>query len=728
MQRHSLRGRYYKAMLLILIPVIVFSIFVYAMNQQTCRTIAEQDMTSRCKRTVDTFGDLFEQCRTMALNNGMLSHVFQYYTRQIQNGNSSVLCTVLANMETQLQNRVRIYCYFRGDTNIYSAQHAMAYRDFEIMLDYELADAAFFTSVLSIQNTQTKFLSLRSKNNSASRGIAFIAPVQITDTPQQALLVFILDDADVQELITLGMGRLPLNVHICAGKELLYSRAEPGAPDLQEMRLDVPSGLYSLGENAVILREYFSSLGLSMSIGMTRSTLYQSTSQQQNTLKMLIAVFLMLCMGVVVLIVFSHYRPIRELADEIIKEDGLHGDELERIRSGYLQLQSERNLLAVRVDEQKRLVIEQFCQRLLGERGVSREEYDFLAHCAGFKADQSCYAALCIMYDLLPGDTERSDRIINYLENHDFAPCSVAYCETMQENGICLLVNDDGEHLAEMAQQLFDRLRALMDGIRMGVGESFHDPMQLRESYLEALIAAGYGQENTLTVYAHNMEESKLGIYTFPMEKNLLLQAVQLGDGALASRTFQKILDEKMSDSVLVRQFQWQDLISSVAAQANDLGVSPETIHRFAMVSQLDGKNSGCHMNDHLEQICEETYQLLQRKDIQLRQRLVGFIEEHCLEEDFSLNTVLENLQITRTRVNDILKTTLGMSFIQYVSYLRMKTFKQRLIESDSKVQELVLEVGYQDVSSFLRKFKSSEGMTALEYRNLYRSRENRPV
>ena len=65
----------------------------------------------------------------------------------------------------------------------------------------------------------------------------------------------------------------------------------------------------------------------------------------------------------------------------------------------------------------------------------------------------------------------------------------------------------------------------------------------------------------------------------------------------------------------------------------------------------------------------------------------------------------------------EILKKNIGMTFIQYVSALRLAKFKHLLLTSDKTIQSLVQEVGYVDVSAFIRKFRQTEGMTPGEYR-----------
>ena len=63
------------------------------------------------------------------------------------------------------------------------------------------------------------------------------------------------------------------------------------------------------------------------------------------------------------------------------------------------------------------------------------------------------------------------------------------------------------------------------------------------------------------------------------------------------------------------------------------------------------------------------------------------------------------------------------MVFVQYVSMLRLEKFKHLLLSSNDSIQSLVQSVGYNDASTFIRKFKQAEGVTPGEYRSLARKR-----
>ena len=55
---------------------------------------------------------------------------------------------------------------------------------------------------------------------------------------------------------------------------------------------------------------------------------------------------------------------------------------------------------------------------------------------------------------------------------------------------------------------------------------------------------------------------------------------------------------------------------------------------------------------------------------------------------------------------------------MRYIDTLRMEQAKRLLQSTQLTIREIVKEVGYTDVSNFMRKFKKNEGITPTQYRN----------
>jgi two-component system response regulator YesN len=59
----------------------------------------------------------------------------------------------------------------------------------------------------------------------------------------------------------------------------------------------------------------------------------------------------------------------------------------------------------------------------------------------------------------------------------------------------------------------------------------------------------------------------------------------------------------------------------------------------------------------------------------------------------------------------------MGLSFLEYLTSVRMSIAKNLLKQTAMSVMEVCLEVGYQDPSHFAKTFKKKEGIHPTEYR-----------
>ena len=93
------------------------------------------------------------------------------------------------------------------------------------------------------------------------------------------------------------------------------------------------------------------------------------------------------------------------------------------------------------------------------------------------------------------------------------------------------------------------------------------------------------------------------------------------------------------------------------------------------------------------------------------------YINEH-FSENISLTDVAENINISKNYLCDIFKKELGgVTFINYVTNLRIEKAKEYLANTDMKMYEVSSAVGYNDYAYFSQLFKKHTGMTLSAYR-----------
>ncbi len=99
-----------------------------------------------------------------------------------------------------------------------------------------------------------------------------------------------------------------------------------------------------------------------------------------------------------------------------------------------------------------------------------------------------------------------------------------------------------------------------------------------------------------------------------------------------------------------------------------------------------------------------------------MMQTALEYINAH-FSENISLQEVADNINISKNYLCDIFKKEIGMTFINYVTNLRIEKAKEYLRDSDMKMYEGSAAVGYNDYAYFSQLFKKNTGITLSAYR-----------
>lgn len=96
---------------------------------------------------------------------------------------------------------------------------------------------------------------------------------------------------------------------------------------------------------------------------------------------------------------------------------------------------------------------------------------------------------------------------------------------------------------------------------------------------------------------------------------------------------------------------------------------------------------------------------------------ILEYIEEQFNNSELSLNMVAEYFQISARSVNRILKNNVGKTYKEYLDDFRLQKACELLLNTEMDIKNIVNQVGYFDLSSFIRLFKMKFDMTPGEYR-----------
>ena len=112
------------------------------------------------------------------------------------------------------------------------------------------------------------------------------------------------------------------------------------------------------------------------------------------------------------------------------------------------------------------------------------------------------------------------------------------------------------------------------------------------------------------------------------------------------------------------------------------------------------------------------------KNELHLTQKLTPIIKQakHIIDEKYwesslSLEKLAVQLNVTSVYLSRLFKQELGLNFVQYLTYVRMKHARHLLKQSSLSIQEIALQVGYDTQHYFSTAFRKMVGVSPNQFR-----------
>ena len=112
------------------------------------------------------------------------------------------------------------------------------------------------------------------------------------------------------------------------------------------------------------------------------------------------------------------------------------------------------------------------------------------------------------------------------------------------------------------------------------------------------------------------------------------------------------------------------------------------------------------------------------KRNLQNLSTLLKYLDEHY-DEVITLEQACTITKLDYHYFSRVFKEKTGMTFVEYLSFIRILNAQKLLVESDIPISDIAKKVGIPNISYFNRKFKARNGVSPGQYREANRNTTN---
>lgn len=216
------------------------------------------------------------------------------------------------------------------------------------------------------------------------------------------------------------------------------------------------------------------------------------------------------------------------------------------------------------------------------------------------------------------------------------------------------------------------------------------------------------------------------GVTAYPLHmEQQLLTKVRLGDRTGARGILNELMGHifyTAAGNVEVMKARILELIIMISRAAVESGAELEKLlgMNYQFITQLS-------CQDNFEDIClwvvrvletfmDTVYETRNVKGIRFLGDALDYLKGRY-NRSVTLEEVAGHVHISPYYLSHLFKEELGMTFVEYLTQLRMDEARRLLTQTGRSIQEIAEQVGYDDPSYFCKVFKKSAGVTPNRFR-----------
>lgn len=443
-----------------------------------------------------------------------------------------------------------------------------------------------------------------------------------------------------------------------------------------------------------------------------------------------IGLLLIIIVGGIIIYLFMvlNYQPIRQLSLNIqrmfsVSDNTL--DEMETVKEGFNYLATQNTDLSNRLEKSLDKVRMAAVLSLIKGLIESRDEFNEYGKDANlhFPYDEICVVMIHVKSE---EDIRRSDILRIFEENKSAYGYELYCCDSVEKDQYIVVINSlyfDTQELKEYLEEGIEAAASTINAVlTIGVGNSTDDFGKTPYSYFEGAMAL-----KQRFIQGHNkvimfeLMEKEFNTLDDDLKKLAieLKKQVKKGDKLKIEEciNYMSYCINNGHMPIFMVQSYCFDILNDIMSQGEEMPdafliESVDTVEELLTV-----------IKETCYKICDiVTASIKEEKD--LIGQIITHIEDNCYNCEFSIQGVSDHFNVKLSYLSQYFKGLMNVNIIDYVTDLRVKKAKHLLLTTKLNLSIISEEVGYYNVSSFIRRFKQMTSMSPGEFRKANKDRD----
>ena len=429
-------------------------------------------------------------------------------------------------------------------------------------------------------------------------------------------------------------------------------------------------------------------------------------------------------------LVYVNYSPVHRLRQKAMVSDsvptGRKGtDEFAQISGVLNKLKDENTILSATVSANIHALRQSRLQRLLNDYYSSVEEFNVDCEQIGLSFQ---YSYFFVSVFLLPQSKRDSlDQVAEAISKEICKNMDSRYVFSVKHDQLVFIHNIPEPEAAASLEPFYAALGLLNDQFAItsvvGVGHVHEGTTCINKSLLQAVNALDYRfvKGNGTVILFDEVRSDGDHLCPYPKKELLKLKnLVAAGEYAQVQPAIdallQYITDHDMP-TFLARSV-CGDLLKELLSNSQNAPVDAYQLSQMLMrLSQSETIGELVDIINSLRDNLNAPAALPHASENQLLRDVLSYINENYCRCDFSMQEVAEHFSMLPSNMSSFFKEHMQCNMLDYLIDLRMKLAKELLRTTTLPLKDISEQVGYYNVSSFIRRFKTHEGITPNSYR-----------